>query len=253
MNEMKTPLISVVIPVYNAERFLPQAIESVLGQTYRNLEVILVDDCSQDTSREIMKRYADKDQRIRLLFNEINQGVAKTRNAGIQAAVGEYIALLDSDDVWEYDKLERQLALMQKEEADIIYCSLDFIDEDGRTIKHPFIVPQTTDYQKMLVKCVFTCSTIFVRSDLLKQHPFKANYYHEDFLLWMELLSLSVKAAGCPEILMHNRQVKGSRSNNKLHAAKERWKIYRHALHLNFFPALGTFCLYALYGVLKYF
>ena len=252
MNELKNPLISVVMPVYNAERFLPQAVESVLGQTYRNIEVILVDDGSQDSSRQIMKNYADKDQRIRLIYNDNNQGVAQTRNAGIQAAGGKYIAFLDSDDVWECDKLERQQALMQRENADIVYCSLDFIDEENGGVKHPFIVPQVTNYRKMLVKCVFTCSTIFVRSDLLKQHPFKSDYYHEDFLLWMELLSFSVKAVGDPKILMHNRQVKGSRSNNKLHAAKERWKIYRHALNMKFFPALGVFCLYAIYGVLKY-
>ena len=252
MSNTKQPLVSVVMPVYNADRFLRQAIESVLEQTYGNIELILVDDFSQDASRQIMKDYTDKDQRIRLIFNDKNQGVAQTRNVGIQAAIGEYIALLDSDDVWEYDKLERQLTLMQKEEADIVYCSLDFIDEESRTIMHPFIVPQVTNYRRMLVKCVFTCSTIMVRSDLLKSHPFKSDYYHEDFLLWMELLSLSVKAAGDPKVLMHNRQVNGSRSNNKLHAAKERWKIYRHALHLRFFPALGAFCLYAIYGVLKY-
>lgn len=252
MNEMKQPMVSVVIPVYNAERFLVQAVDSVLGQTYRNIEIILVDDCSQDESRQIMKEYVDKDQRVRLIFNDINQGVAQTRNNGIRAAIGEYIALLDSDDVWELDKLERQMMLMLREKADITYCSLDFIDEESQTIKHPFIVPEITDYKRMLEKCVFTCSSVVVKAELLKEHPFRTEYYHEDFVLWMELMALPIQAIGEPAILMHNRQVLGSRSNNKLNAAKHRWKIYRDVLGMNLFQCVSAFTRYAFWGIIKY-
>lgn len=253
MSNMSQPLVSVVIPVYNAARFLKQAIDSVLVQTYRNIELILVDDCSTDDSMQIMRAYSNKDVRIRLFSNQTNQGVAKTRNTGIQAANGEYIALLDSDDVWEKTKLESQIQLLMHEDADIAYCSLDFIDENGNVIKKPFIVPCDTNYNKMLVKCVFTCSTILAKAGLLKEHPFKSEYYHEDFLLWMELMKLPIRVRGDQTILMHNRQMIGTRSSNKIKAAKNRWKIYREALGLGLLESCIAFIKYAIYGVMKYY
>lgn len=253
MTEKKLPLVSVVMPVYNAARFLRQAVDSVLCQTYRNIELIMVDDCSVDESMQIMLEYQKKDARVRIIAGERNQGVAHVRNRGIQAANGAYIALLDSDDVWELTKIQKQVDLIRKEQADIVYCSLDFIDENGTMIKKPFIVPAKTDYEKMLVRCAFTCSTIMVESDLLKAHPFKSEYYHEDFLLWMELMALPVKAVGEPAVLMHNRQVIGSRSNNKINAAKHRWKIYREALGMSVLKSGITFVRYAVWGAVKYY
>lgn len=253
MSSNEKPLVSVVMPVYNAERFLRQAIDSVLNQTYRNIELILVDDYSGDGSVQIMKEYAGRDNRVCLIFNDRNRGVAQTRNNGIQAAAGEYIALLDSDDVWELTKLDRQLKLLLEENADITYCSLDFINENGEKIKKPFIVSNKTNYQEMLVKCVFTCSTIFAKAELLKKHMFKSEYSHEDFLLWMELMKLPVKAVGDKSVLMHNRQVNGSRSGNKMIAAINRWKIYRQGLEMNWLQSCIAFVRYAFWGILKYY
>lgn len=250
---VKEPLVTVVMPVYNAERFLRQAIESVLEQTYSNIELIMIDDCSNDLSYQIMAEYEKQDCRVRAIKGDKNQGVAHVRNRGIQLAEGEYIALLDSDDVWEKTKIERQIELIRHESADIVYCSLDFIDENGETIKQPFVVPQKTDYRKMLVRCVFTCSTILIKANLLKEHPFRSAYYHEDFVLWMELMKLPVKAVGDQEVLMHNRQVASSRSNNKVNAAKHRWRIYRQVLGMNVFQSASTFVRYALWGVMKYY
>lgn len=253
MNMNKQPLVSVVMPVYNAERFLKQAVDSVLNQTYRNIELIMVDDCSRDGSLRIMREYERSDPRVRVVAGERNQGVAHVRNSGIRLAKGDYIALLDSDDVWEKDKLERQIQLSMRENADIAYCSLDFIDETGRSIKKPFIVPEETDYKSMLCRCVFTCSTILVRAELLKAHPFRSDYYHEDFLLWTELMKLPVRAVGDKAVLMHNRQVTGSRSNNKIKAAGHRWKLYRNALGMSLFQSSVVFVKYALWGAIKYY
>jgi len=160
---------------------------------------------------------------------------------------------LDSDDVWERTKLEKQIKLLSEENAQIAYCSLAFIDEDGKSIKRPFIVSRTTNYKKILTRCVFTCSTILVDADLLKSHPFPVEYYHEDFLLWTELLSCPIKAVGLPEILAYYRQINGSRSNNKMNSARHRWKIYREALGMNIFRACAMFIQYAFWGVMKYY
>lgn len=247
------PLVSVVMPVYNVSKYLRQAIESVLDQTYRNLELIMIDDCSSDESLQIMKEYARKDDRIVVLANDTNQGVASTRNKGIQAARGEYIALLDSDDFWVADKLEKQIALMEQTKADIAYCSLCLIGEDGQQKKHMFIVPEETDLQMLLYRCCFTCTSIVCKTALLKEHPFRTDFYHEDFLLYTELMSLPVKAVGTKEVLAYYRQISGSRSNNKLHAAQQRWKIYRDALGMGLWETIVTFVRYAFWGVRKYY
>lgn len=245
------PLVSIIIPNYNGERFARYAIDSALAQTYRNIEIIVVDDCSTDNSPDYIRdKYAD-DSRLRLIAMDKNMGVANARNAGIKEARGEYIALLDNDDVWEKDKLARQMALA-KQGADIVYCSYDFIDEDNSTIKRAFIVPERTDFDKMLASNVISCSTGLFKAELLKEHPFRTEYYHEDYVLWMELLRLPVKAVGDPKVLMHYRQVKGSRSNKKVNAAKERWNIYRGALGMNFLSSANAFFRYAINGLRKY-
>lgn len=245
------PLVSVVMPNYNGARFVEQAIESVLAQTYQNFEIIVVDDCSTDNSADMIKKKCAGDIRLHLVTLDKNKGVANARNVGIKEARGEYIALLDNDDLWENDKLERQVAAAEQG-ADIVYCSYDFIDEDNNTIKRAFIVPERTDFDSMLSSNVISCSTGFFKAELLKEHPFCAEYYHEDYVLWMELLRLPIKAVGDQKVLMHYRQVKGSRSNKKGNAAKERWNIYRRALGMSFLSSANAFLRYAINGLRKY-
>jgi len=246
------PLVSVVIPVYNATKYLARTLDSALNQTYKNLEIILIDDCSKDDSLKMMYDYAGRDSRIKVLESEKNQGVAAVRNRGIQEAKGEYIALLDSDDVWVENKIERQLESIVNTGAQISYCSYSFIDENDEEILHPFVVPEETNYKQFLYVNCFSCSTILVDARLLKEHPFKGNYYHEDYLLWMELLSNNVKNVGITDVLAYYRQVSGSRSHNKINAAKQRWKIYRKALNMNLFSSGVAMLGYAFYGIKKY-
>lgn len=245
-------LISVVMPNYNGHRFVEQAIDSVLNQTYQNFELIVVDDCSNDDSLSRIEQKAQRDNRIRVIALEYNAGVANARNVGIKEAKGEYIALLDNDDLWTKDKLERQLALAKKG-ADIVYCSYDFIDEESRSIKKPFVVPQQTNFNKMLASSVISCSTSFIKAELMQAHPFNPDFYHEDYVLWMELLRVCPTAYGDQKVLMHYRQVTGSRSNKKGNAAKERWNTYRKALKLDTVTSAWAFVRYAVNGVMKYY
>ena len=245
-------LISVVMPNYYGYRFVEQAINSVLSQTYKNFELLVVDDCSKDDSLSLIQQKAQSDSRVRVIALEHNAGVANARNIGIKEAKGEYIALLDNDDLWTEDKLERQLDLAQKG-ADIVYCSYDFIDEQNRSIKKPFVVPLQTNFNKMLASSVISCSTSFIKTDLMQAHPFNPDFYHEDYVLWMELLRVCPTAYGDPKVLMHYRQVSGSRSNKKSNAAKERWNTYRRALKLNAVTSAWAFVRYALNGVMKYY
>lgn len=249
---MADKLVSVIMPVYNAEKYLDAAISSVLNQTYQHFELIVIDDCSKDNSLEKARSYEQRDARVRVIAGEENQGVARVRNRGIQQAKGDYIALLDSDDVWREDKLERQMALIESQGAQIAYCSYDFIDESGNKIMRPFIVPDQTNYKKMLISNVISCSTALIDAKLLKDHPFKPECYHEDYALWMELMKIPAKAVGDKEILMHYRQVNGSRSHDKWNAAKKRWRIYRDDLELSIAQSCIAFAGYTFMGLVKY-
>lgn len=246
------PLVSVIMPVYNAARFLKPAIDSVLNQTYWNIELLILDDGSTDDSQQILQEYEKQDSRIRVFLNGDNQGVAQVRNQGIREARGAWIALLDSDDIWAPEKLEKQVQLLLREKAAIAYCSVDFIDEQGRRMKS-FRVPSRTDYQEMLYRCYFICSTVVIEAGLLKAHPFTTDYYHEDYVLWLELLRLNVKAVGEPEVLAYYRQSAGAKSSNKLNAARHRWIIYRRVCGMNLVQSCRTFSKYALWGVVKYY
>lgn len=245
-------MVSIVMPAYNCERFIEKAIKSVQDQTWEEWELIIVDDCSTDRTYEITAACAKKDSRIRLIRQETNKGVACARNRGIQEANGNVIAFLDSDDEWVSTKLEKQLELQAKTGAEIIYCSYDFIDENDEAIRKPFIVPRETNYDKMLASSVISCSTALIPTSLLKKHLFRPEYYHEDYVLWMELLAIPVRAAGNREVLAHYRQLSGSRSNNKKNAAKQRWFVYRNVLHLGMIKSLNAFAKYALLGMIKY-
>lgn len=245
-------MVSIVMPAYNCEKFIGKAIKSVQDQTWTEWELIIIDDCSTDHTYDTADTYAQKDTRIRLLRQEQNSGVACARNRGIQEAKGDMIAFLDSDDAWVSTKLEKQLELQRETRAEIIYCSYDFIDENDETIRKPFIVPGITNYDKMLASSVISCSTALIKTSLLKEHLFQPEYYHEDYVLWMELLAIPVRAVGNREVLAHYRQLSGSRSNNKKNAAKQRWFVYRNVLHLGMIKSLNAFAKYALLGMIKY-
>ena len=252
METTKQPLITVVMPNYNGHRFVEQAIDSVLNQTYPNFELLVVDDCSKDDSLQLIQQKAQSDDRIRVIALEQNAGVANARNVGIKEAKGEFIALLDNDDLWTEDKLERQLSIAQKG-VDIVYCSYDFIDEENRSIKKPFVVPPQTNFNKMLASSVISCSSSFIKTELMQMHPFNSDFYHEDYVLWMELLRVCPAAHGDQKVLMHYRQVTGSRSSKKRNAAKERWNTYRKALKLDAVTSARAFVRYAVNGVMKYY
>lgn len=243
------PLVSVIMPAYNAEKYIAEAIQSVISQTYTNWELFVLDDCSTDGTAEIAEGFANADSRIHLLQNPQNMGVAKTRNRGFDIAKGEWIALLDSDDVWHVDKLEKQLALAPR--GDILYCSYALMDENGRHLSD-FIVPEATDYEAMLWESVLSCSTVLLRRSILAGHRFSAEYYHEDYVFWIELLKAGYRAVACPEVLVDYRLVKGSRSSDKRNAAKNRWLVYRRVEKLSFWKSAFVFAAYACNALRKH-
>lgn len=247
-----SPLVSVIMPSYNGEEFIEQAISSVIAQTVEDWELIVIDDCSQDRTRQIVEGFARSDDRVRLVCNEKNMGAAGSRNRGLELCRGEYVALLDSDDYWQPDLLSKMLACARQTEADIIYCSYAIVDEQGRKLCNDFIVPQQTDFEQSMIRSVITCSTVLLTGRLAKAHRFPTDMYHEDIALWFRLLRDGVQARGVPEVLAAYRQRSDSRSANKLKSACRRWTIYRKYLKLPFIKCVVLMIQYGYYGLIKF-
>ena len=246
------PLISVVMPAYNAEKYIAAAIESVISQTYTSWELIVVNDCSRDNTLQIAQRFADKDPRIKVIDNTENIGVAGTRNKGLDAAAGSWVALLDSDDIWHSDKLEKQLETAHSTGADIIYCSYGIIDENGSRSLEDFTVPAETDFEKFLAVSVISSSTVMLSREIASQYRFITDFYHEDLVYWLDILKAGYKARGVVQVLAQYRVAKGSGASNKLKSAYNRWVIFRRHLRLPLVKSISCIIQYAFAGLKKY-
>lgn len=246
------PLCSVVIPLYNRENYIEKTIKSVLNQSFKDFELIIVDDCSTDRSYQIAKEFAEQDPRIVLKGNKVNKGVADSRNFGIETAAGKYIALLDSDDVWLENKLEAQIDHIQKTGCRLVYCSYGYFDREGNRIGDSFQVPETVNLDQLLKRNVISCSTALGEKELFLNNKFDKRYFHEDLVAWISMLKECGTACGLTEELAELTIMRGSKSGNKMNAAKERWKIYREYLKMNLPSALYYFMNYTYFSLVKY-
>ncbi len=246
------PLVSVVMPAYNAEKFIEETVKSVQAQTVSDFELIIIDDCSTDKTFDVITRLAFKDNRIKVVKGEKNMGVAHVRNKGLSLAKGKYVALLDSDDIWLPEKLERQIKLAEENKADLVYCSYAMIDENGNKVCEDFIVPEKTGYEDTLIKSVISCSTALMTSDICKKYSFPTDMYHEDYAFWLDILKDGNIAVGDTAVTAKYRLLQTSRSSGKFNCAVHRWKIYRNHLHLPFFKSVKLMYGYATAGFKKY-
>lgn len=249
---MNGPGVCVIMPAYNAGRFIEEAIRSVMGQTFRNWELLVIDDGSKDNTVETVQRLCREDPRITLLRNPQNMGVARTRNRGLQLCDGRYAALLDSDDVWHPEKLERQLRLAENTGAELIYSSYAIMDEQGEPARGDYLVPAKTDFSAILRENVVGCSTVLLSPEVAAKYRFETDYHHEDYVLWLQLLKDGYQAAGCTEVLTWWRYIENSRSFDKRKSAKSRWRIYREYLKLSSLQSAWAFCGYAVASLKKY-
>lgn len=246
------PLVSVIMPAYNAAAYIEEAIRSVLSQTVQDLELIVIDDCSPDDCHVIAGELARHDSRVIVLRNEVNSGVAVTRNRGIDLARGEYIAFLDSDDIWHPEKLERQLSRMREENSVISYCSYAIIDPAGQRVRADYLVPEQVTIRQLLKENCIQCSAMLIRADIVKRIRFNTEFFHEDYILGLDILGEGHTAAGCSDVLLSWRYAPASRSFDKRRAAQNRWRIYRDYLKLPLIKCASLFVCYTAAGLRKY-
>lgn len=222
------PFISVVMPAYKAEKTIGQAIDSVLAQTFKDLELIVVNDCSPDDTRKVMEEKAMLDERVRCFDNDKNRGASYTRNYAVKEARGEWIAFLDSDDMWTPDKLEKQLALKEKyDDGVIFYTASSFIDDNGEPYDYVMPALERIDYKTLLKKNLLSCSSVLIRSDVMKAIEMPGDSMHEDYYVWLKVLGEHKYAYGVNEPLLIYRLCSNSKSSSRIKSAKMLFNAYR--------------------------
>ncbi|MCL5768343.1 glycosyltransferase family 2 protein [Acinetobacter sp. ANC5681] len=250
---MPSHLVSIIMPAYNAEKSIAESIESVLDQTYKNFELIVVNDCSSDNTKKIVKNFIQLDSRIKFIDKTVNEGVASARNTGLDHALGDFIAFLDSDDKWKENKLEKQLDIFNKYAGiDVIYSSYYRFNSSG--ISKVVGAPNFLNKKQLLKGNPIgnlTAIYNFKKFPAIRQKKIG----HEDYLFWLELFSSSnnVKGFGIQEPLAYYRVAENgaSLSGNKLRSALWTWNIYRHHLKLNVISSMFYFAFYVFKAVFK--
>lgn len=242
--------VSVVMPVYNAEATLAKAIESVLAQTHREVELLVVDDGSADGSWPIVEAFARRDPRVRPIGPRRNGGVASARNAALDAATGTHVAFLDSDDWWHPEKLEAQLDTLRKAGAKVAYAAYRRVDEDGRELSlvEP---PDSLRYDELLKSNYIGHLTGLYHRDIGEFRFSRIG--HEDYAFWLAVLRASggaVKAQHSLPLAYYTVRA-GSLSSGKLRAARWQWRIYRDVAGLGRLAAARYMLHYVYHALAK--
>ncbi len=243
------PKVSVIIPVYNASRFLKKTIDSVLNQSFGDFEVVAIDDCSKDDSFKILESYKKRDKRIKVYQNSENIGVAQTRNRGIELAEAEWIAFLDSDDYWAEDKLKKQLGLHDNNpECLFSYTASAFCNEQGDLYDYILHVKEKITFEELLKKNLISCSSVIIRKDIIKKYKMLNDDVHEDYVAWLDILKDYTFAIGLDEPLLVYRFVSNSKSSNRIKSAFMMIRSYR-AIGLNWFYTIFCTIRYSFYSI----
>ena len=244
--------VSIIVPVYNVEKFITRTIDSVRAQTYGNWELLLVMDGCTDTTPQVIRQYCEqaKDERIRVIDQPRNMGAALARNRGVAEATGRYIAYLDSDDLWREDKLEKQLAFMEEKDAAFSFTGYEFADENGKGLGKVVRVPAVMEYQDALKNTtIFTTTVMFDTEKIDRQLLEMPRIKSEDTALWWKVLRNGFLAYGLDENLALYRRAGRSLSSNKLEAIRRIWNLYRKAEKLSVLKSARYFCYWAVRAV----
>lgn len=247
---MEKEKVSIIVPMYNAEKFIGKTIESVLSQTYENWEMLIMNDVSTDNSLAVVSEFAKKDGRIKVVNTEKNMGVVKGRNHLIDLANGKYIAFLDADDYWHSQKLEKQVQFMEEKNAGISCTEYTRVRENGEKINE-VVIKSEISYTDMLKNNYLGCLTVMYNVEKVGKRYFKELEKNEDYVLWLEIVKDVKTIFGLKENLAYYRVLDNSRSSNKAKTAKVRWEIYRKVEKLSLLKSVYYFLHYAVRAVLK--
>ena len=233
--------VSVIIPIRNSSKHIEECIDSVLNQTYENIEIIAVDDNSSDNSVSIVEN--KNDDRIKIIKLEQNVGAARARNTGIDASTGELLCFLDSDDYWVLDKLEKQVRFIEQNNFVFIYSDYAYLKKGE--VRHIAHVPESINYSQALKNtAIFTSTVMFNMAYLSKDDIHMPNVKRgQDTATWWKVLKKGINAYGINEVLAYYRVGEKSLSSNKFKAIKRTWHLYSRE-KIGFFRKVFCFICY---------
>lgn len=243
----REPLVSVIMPCYNAENNIEEAIQSVLKQKYKNIELIIIDDNSSDNTIEILNCITDA--RVIKIFSNKNQGAGISRNKGIEKAKGRFIAFLDSDDFWLENKLSEQIPFMLTNNYAFTFSYYQHISNEG--LGKIIRAPKFTTYHRSLYGNVIGCLTAIYDTTYFGKQYMPLIRKRQDFGLWLTLLAIEKKAYCYPKVLAYYRTDSGM-TQNKFNTAKYQWQFYRNILNFNPLKSAWYFFYYAINGLIKH-
>lgn len=247
-------LVSIIVPVYNANKYIEATVKTVQEQSYENWELLLVDDGSTDGSTETIKRIVEADvtNRIVPLFPEEHGSAARARNFGLEHAKGRYIAFLDADDLWEKDKLTEELSFMKEKEAGFVFTGYEFADANGKGTGKVVKVPETLSYKQALKNTTIFTSTVLIDLEKIDRSlVMMPEMKSEDTATWYKILRNGYLAYGLDKNLVKYRRVAQSLSSNKLEAIRRIWNLYRKAEKLSVIYSAYNFVFWAFRAVLR--
>ena len=245
--------VSVITPIYNAERFLKETILSVFDQTYKNIELVLVDDCSTDNSSQIISEFQRIHSEIIYFRQPQNMGAGAARNKALELATGQYVAFLDSDDLWVYDKTECQINLMKKKDSPFSYSAIEMINENGNILKEKRNIKESCDYKYLLHNTIIATSSVIIDRNVLGDFRMPLRRGGQDYATWLSLLRSGTIACGINKALVKYRISSNSLSSNKFKSIKQVWEIQTRDEHINKIYALFNVICFIINAAKKYF
>lgn len=250
---MKEGLVSIITPVYNGEKYISETIDSVIRQTYPDWEMIVVDDGSKDGSAVIVRRYVEKENRITLL-QQPNGGSASARNNGIRHANGQYIALLDSDDLWDPDFLKSQLALMKEKNAICVHGSYRRINEKSEEILKVWKAKKEVTYKQIQMTNHIACLTGLYDTSKFGKIYLKEELrsIRDDYAYWLDVVKLAGVSYGNQDVLASYRVISSSTTGKKKKLIKAQFSFYYHYQKLGLFKSVLYTMYWGILGVLKF-
>jgi teichuronic acid biosynthesis glycosyltransferase TuaG len=247
-------LVSVIMPYYQKEKFLKNSVKSVLQQTHKNLELILVDDELSKKSSKLLKELLIKDKRIKLIVNKKQSGAGISRNNAIKIASGKFIAFCDCDDLWVKNKIEKQLKFMRKNNLKFSFTSYKIINIKNKVIGHRK-ASNILMYRDLLKSCDIGLSTVILKKNLLnkkKNFLFPNIKTKEDYVLWLKLAKKGIGLFGLNQDLTKWRKLNNSLSSSTLQKIKDGFKVYRYYQKFGVTKSIFFLVILSFNSVLKY-
>ena len=243
-------LISVIIPYYKKKEYIISSINSVLNQTYKNLEIIIIYDDSNKEDLNLLKKIKKKDKRIKIYINKKNLGAGRSRNKGIKLSKGIFVAFLDSDDLWKKNKLKKQIFFMKKNGINASHTSYTIINSNNKIIGSRNA--KDMSYKQLLKSCDIGLSTVVLKKEIITSKIKFANIKtKEDYVLWLKITLNNNKIFALKENLTKWRKLEDSLSSSKLQKIYDGYLVYRKYMNFNLLKSFGFLMLLSFNYFLK--